>query len=47
MKSWISLAPGLAAHLGVLSVIAVFVAEVSMQEEHVLFLLVLMCILLF
>ncbi len=47
MAGRISLWPALAAHLGVLSVVIVFLADASMQEEYVLFLLVLMCLLLF
>jgi hypothetical protein len=47
MPSWILLVPFLAAHVGVLGIAAVFLAETSMPEEYVLFLLVLMCILLF
>lgn len=37
----------LAGYLGVLVIAALFLAEVSLQEEYVLFLLTILCVLLF
>jgi hypothetical protein len=39
--------PALLAHTGVVAVTVLFLVELSMPEEVVLFLLVIMCILLF